>query len=46
VNQQLAGAVGVFFDGVGTGESDDKILAIAPGYPVFRIVQSDRLAEV
>jgi deazaflavin-dependent oxidoreductase (nitroreductase family) len=29
--------VGVFFDGVGPGASDGQLLAIAPGYPVFRI---------
>ena len=30
--------VGVFFDGVGPDASDERLLAIAPGYPVFRIV--------
>src|SRR5713226_10552064 len=29
--------VGIFFDGVGPGASDEQLLAIAPGYPVFRI---------
>ncbi|WP_028922693.1 nitroreductase family deazaflavin-dependent oxidoreductase [Pseudonocardia acaciae] len=29
--------VGVFFDGVGPDASDDELLRIAPGYPVFRI---------
>jgi deazaflavin-dependent oxidoreductase (nitroreductase family) len=29
--------VGVFFDGVGPDAPDEKLLAIAPGYPVFRI---------
>jgi deazaflavin-dependent oxidoreductase (nitroreductase family) len=29
--------VGVFFDGVGSDASDEKLLAIAPGYPVFKI---------
>jgi deazaflavin-dependent oxidoreductase (nitroreductase family) len=29
--------VGVFFDGVGPDASDEQLLAIAPGYPVFRI---------
>jgi deazaflavin-dependent oxidoreductase (nitroreductase family) len=29
--------VGVFFDGVGPSASDEQLLAIAPGYPVFRI---------
>jgi deazaflavin-dependent oxidoreductase (nitroreductase family) len=29
--------VGVFFDGVGPDASDAQLLAIAPGYPVFRI---------
>lgn len=31
--------VGVFFDGVGTDASDEQLLAIAPGYPVFRITE-------
>jgi len=30
--------VGVFFDGVGPDASEERLLAIAPGYPVFRIV--------
>jgi deazaflavin-dependent oxidoreductase (nitroreductase family) len=29
--------VGVFFDGVGPDASDDELLRIAPGYPVFLI---------
>jgi deazaflavin-dependent oxidoreductase (nitroreductase family) len=29
--------VGVFFDGVGPDASDEQLLAIASGYPVFRI---------
>jgi deazaflavin-dependent oxidoreductase (nitroreductase family) len=29
--------VGVFFDGVDAKASDDELLAIAPGYPVFEI---------
>jgi hypothetical protein len=29
--------VGVFFDGVGADASDEKLLEIAPGYPVFVI---------
>jgi len=29
--------VGVFFNGVGPDASDEQLLAIAPGYPVFRI---------
>ena len=29
--------VGVFFDGVGADASDDELLRIAPGYPVFLI---------
>jgi len=29
--------VGVFFDGVGPDASDEELLRIAPGYPVFRI---------
>jgi deazaflavin-dependent oxidoreductase (nitroreductase family) len=29
--------VGMFFDGVGPDASDEKLLEIAPGYPVFRI---------
>ena len=30
--------VGVFFDGVDASATDEELLAIAPGYPVFRIV--------
>jgi deazaflavin-dependent oxidoreductase (nitroreductase family) len=29
--------VGMFFDGVGPDASDEQLLAIAPGYPVFQI---------
>ena len=29
--------VGVFFDGVGPDATDEQLLAIAPGYPVFAI---------
>jgi deazaflavin-dependent oxidoreductase (nitroreductase family) len=29
--------VAMFFDGVGPDASDEKLLEIAPGYPVFRI---------
>jgi deazaflavin-dependent oxidoreductase (nitroreductase family) len=29
--------VGVFFEGVGPDAPDEKLLEIAPGYPVFRI---------
>jgi deazaflavin-dependent oxidoreductase (nitroreductase family) len=29
--------VGMFFDGVGPDATDEKLLEIAPGYPVFRI---------
>ena len=31
--------VGVFFDGVGPDAPDEKLLAIAPGYPVFVITE-------
>lgn len=30
--------VGQFFDGVGPDATDEQLLAIAPGYPVFRLV--------
>lgn len=30
--------IGAFFEGVGADSSDEKLLAIANGYPVFRIV--------
>lgn len=30
--------IGVFFDGVGPDASDDELLAIAAGYPVFRVI--------
>jgi deazaflavin-dependent oxidoreductase (nitroreductase family) len=29
---------GVFFDGVGPDATDEQLTAIAPGYPVFRVV--------
>jgi deazaflavin-dependent oxidoreductase (nitroreductase family) len=29
---------GVFFDGVGPDATDEQLAAIAPGYPVFRVV--------
>jgi deazaflavin-dependent oxidoreductase (nitroreductase family) len=29
--------VGMFFDGIGPDASDEKLLQIAPGYPVFQI---------
>jgi deazaflavin-dependent oxidoreductase (nitroreductase family) len=29
--------VGVFFDGIGADATDEQLLAIAPGYPVFAI---------
>jgi len=29
--------VGIFFDGIGPDATDEQLLAIAPGYPVFRI---------
>jgi deazaflavin-dependent oxidoreductase (nitroreductase family) len=32
--------VGVFFDGVGPDATEDEMLRIAPGYPVFRITDS------
>ena len=32
--------VGVFFDGVGPDAPDHQLLAIAPGYPVFRIASA------
>jgi deazaflavin-dependent oxidoreductase (nitroreductase family) len=31
--------VGQFFDGVGPDASDEQLLAVAPGYPVFRLVE-------
>ena len=33
--------VGVFFDGMGPDASDDELLGIAPGYPVFRVLSRD-----
>lgn len=32
--------VGVFFDGVGPDAADDELLRIAPGYPVFRVIDA------
>jgi deazaflavin-dependent oxidoreductase (nitroreductase family) len=32
--------VGVFFDGVGPDATDDELLRIAPGYPVFLITDA------
>lgn len=32
--------VGMFFEGVGPDATDDELLAIAPGYPVFRVAFS------
>ena len=32
--------VGAFFDGIGADASDDELLAVAAGYPVFRITRS------
>jgi len=32
--------VGIFFGGVGPDATDDQLLAIAPGYPVFRLAFS------
>jgi hypothetical protein len=29
--------VGVFFQGVGPDATDERLLGIAPGYPVFRV---------
>jgi deazaflavin-dependent oxidoreductase (nitroreductase family) len=34
--------VGVFFDGVDAKASDEKLLEIAPGYPIFRIETAPR----
>jgi hypothetical protein len=31
----------VFFDGVGPDATDEQLLAIAPGYPVFEITPRD-----
>lgn len=33
--------VGQFFEGVGPDATDEQLLAIAPGYPVFRLVGTD-----
>ena len=30
--------VGVFFDGLDADASDEQLLAVAPGFPVFRVV--------
>ena len=32
--------IGVFFDGVGPDATDDELLAIAAGYPVFRVISA------
>ncbi len=32
--------IGVFFDGVGPDASDEELLAVAAGYPVFRVIYS------
>ena len=32
--------VGAFFDGIGADATDDELMAIAAGYPVFRITRS------
>lgn len=37
--------VGQFFDGVGPDASDDELLAIARGYPVFEIRATSRMRE-
>jgi hypothetical protein len=34
--------VGVFFDGISLDATDEELLAIAPGYPVFRVTLLDR----
>jgi deazaflavin-dependent oxidoreductase (nitroreductase family) len=34
--------VGTFFDGTGPDASDEQLLAIAPGYPVFRVTPQPR----
>ena len=34
--------VGVFFDGIDHTATDEQLLAIAPGYPVFRIAIDDK----
>jgi len=33
--------VKMFFDGIGPDASDEELLAIAPGYPVFEITSAD-----
>ena len=30
--------VGQFFDGIGPDSTDEQLLAVAPGYPVFAVV--------
>ena len=30
--------VGQFFDGIGPDATDEQLLAVAPGYPVFAVV--------
>jgi deazaflavin-dependent oxidoreductase (nitroreductase family) len=37
--RKWAWEVGRFFDGVDKGSSDAQLLAIAPGFPVFRLVR-------
>ncbi|MGN6695488.1 MAG: nitroreductase, partial [Aquihabitans sp.] len=32
--------VGRFFDGIDASSTDDDLLAIAPGFPVFRLIES------
>jgi deazaflavin-dependent oxidoreductase (nitroreductase family) len=34
--------VGMFFDGVGPDATDEELLRIAPGYPVFRLASQPR----
>jgi deazaflavin-dependent oxidoreductase (nitroreductase family) len=34
--------VGVFFEGVGPGSTDDEVLGIAPDHPVFRLTPTER----
>lgn len=34
--------IGVFFDGVGPDASDETLLGIAPGYPVFHIERANK----
>jgi hypothetical protein len=32
------GVRGRFFEGIDAGSTDEELLAIAPGFPVFRLV--------